>query len=129
MTRDTQIDEAYDRTDLMSTFQEIRESVEKATSREDLTELYKKTAYMITMTHASPVVETSDQEMKSRREITEMEFAKTVRLINEQAKKIGVEADYNEDWEKLATRGYQSEDENLEAQDTTEIVREYKEQD
>lgn len=128
MTRDTQIDEAYNQTDLRHTFQEIRESVEKATSREELTELYKKTAYMITMTHASPVVETSDQEMRSRREVTEKEFARTVRSINEQAKKIGVEADYNEDWEKLATSGYQSENESLETQNTAEIVREYKEQ-
>ena len=125
MTRDTHIDEAYTQTDLRRTFQEIRESVEKATSREELTELYKKTAYMITMTHASPVVETDDQEMRSRRAITEEEFAKTVRVINEQAKKIGVEADYNEDWEKLASNGYETEGENiLEAQNPTRIIKE-----
>jgi len=128
MTRDTHIDQSYTQTDLRRTFQEIRESVEKATSREELTELYKKTAYMITMTHASPVMETSDQEIRSRREVTEKEFARTVRLINEQAKKLGGEADYDEDWEKLAIHGYQTEDESLEAQDVAEIVREYKEQ-
>jgi len=128
MTRDMHNDETYNQTDLRRTFDEIRQNVEKAASQEVLTELYKKTAYMITMTHASPVVETSDQEMRSRREFTEKEFARTIRLINEQAKKIGLEADYNEDWEKLATSGYQSENESLETQNTAEIVREYKEQ-
>jgi hypothetical protein len=121
-------DETYNQTDLRRTFDEIRQNVEKAASQEDLTELYKKTAYMITMTHASPVVETFDPEMRRRREFTEKEFARTIRLINEQAKKIGLEADYNEDWEKLATSGYQSENESLETQNTAEIVREYKEQ-
>ena len=80
------------------------------------------------MTHASPVVEKSDSEMKRRREVTENEFATTVRMLNERAKKLGVEADYDEDWEKLAMHGYQTEDESLEAQDVAEIVREYKEQ-
>ena len=126
MTKDTQSkNEVHHQTDLKRTFSEIREDVEKARSREDLTELYKKTAYMITMTHASPVVETDDQEMRSRRAITEEEFAKTVRVINEQAKKIGVEADYNEDWEKLASNGYETEGENiLEAQNPTRIIKE-----
>ena len=128
MTRDMHNDETYNQTDLRRTFDEIRQNVEKAASQEDLTELYKKTAYMITMTHASPVVETFDPEMRRRREFTEKEFARTIRLINEQAKKIGLEADYNEDWEKLATSGYQSENESLETQNTAEIVREYKEQ-
>jgi len=35
-----------------------------------------------------------------------------------------VEADYNEDWEKLATNGYKTEGENLEAQNTPGITRE-----
>ena len=128
MTRDTHKDEAYNRTDLRQTFQELRENIEKAKSQEELGELYKKTAYMITLTHASPVVEISDREIGRRREFTEKEFSTTVRLINKQAKKIGVEADYNEDWKNLATHGYQAEGEDLKPQDTAEIVREYKEQ-
>ena len=40
MTRDTHIDEVT-KTDLRHVFDEIREDVEKAMSREDLTELYK----------------------------------------------------------------------------------------
>ena len=124
MTKDTLIDGIHDRTDVRRTFREIREVVEKAQSREDLTELYKQTVYMIMMTHSSPVEEKFDTEMKRRREVTEREFTRTVRTINRQAKKIGVEADYNEDWERLATNGYETEGENLlEAQDATGIIR------
>ena len=124
MTKETHMTDEVnaDRTDLKRTFSEIRDALEKAASREDLTELYKQTVYMILMTHSTPLDE-KDTEMKTRRETTEREFARTVRLINEQAKKIGVEANYNEDWEKLATNGYQTEGENLEAQNTPGITR------
>ena len=124
MTKETHMTDEVnaDRTDLKRTFSEIRDALEKAASREDLTELYKQTVYMILMTHSTPLDE-KDTQMKTRRETTEKEFASTVRLINEQAKKIGVEADYNEDWEKLATNGYQTEGENLEAQNTPGITR------
>lgn len=125
MTKDTIINKEInsDRTDIRRTFEEIRDALEKATSREDLTELYKQTAYMILMTHSTPVDE-KDREMKRRREITEKEFAETVRAINHQAKKIGVEADYDENWENLSTNGYETHGENLsEAQDTTGITR------
>lgn len=126
MTRDSLINEEInsDRTDVKHTFKEIREAIEKATSREDLTELYKQTVYMILMTHSTPLDE-KDREMKRRREKTEREFARTVRAINKQAKKIGVEPDYNEDWEKLATNGYQAEGEEvIEPESKVGIVRE-----
>ena len=124
MTKDTLINEEInsDRRDVKRTFEEIRGALEKAASREDLTELYKQTVYMILMTHSTPLDE-KDAEMKTRRETTEKEFARTVRLINEQAKKLGVEADYNEDWKNLSTNGYETEGENLEAQNTTGITK------
>ncbi len=52
MTRDTLINEEInsDRRDVKRTFEEIREALEKAASREDLTELYKQAVYMILMT-------------------------------------------------------------------------------
>ena len=113
MARDTLIEEIHeDRKHVRRTFKEIREALGKAATHEDLTELYKQTVYMILMTHSSPVNE-KDIEMKRRRETTEREFARTVRLINRQAKKLGVEADYSEDWEKISTNGYETEDENL----------------
>jgi hypothetical protein len=124
MTRDTLINEEInsDRTDVRRTFKEIREALEKAASREDLTELYKQTVYMILMTHSTPLDE-KDQDMKKRRQTTEEEFARTVRLINQQAKKLGVAADYDEDWKNLSTNGYERKGENLEAESTTGITK------
>ena len=124
MAKDTLIEEIHhDRKDVRHTFKDIRDALEKATTQEDLTELYKQTVYMILMTHSSPVNE-KDREMKRRRETAEREFARTIRMINRQAKKIGVEADYSEDWEKIATNGYETEGENLEGQRAVGIVRE-----
>jgi hypothetical protein len=124
MAKDTLIEEIHhDRKDVRNTFKDIRDALEKATTQEDLTELYKQTVYMILMTHSSPVNE-KDREMKRRRETAEREFARTIRMINRQAKKIGVEADYSEDWEKIATNGYETEGENLEGQRAVGIVRE-----
>ena len=124
MAKDTLIEEIHhDRKDVRHTFKDIREALEKATTQEDLTELYKQTVYMILMTHSSPVNE-KDREMKRRRETAEREFARTVRAINRQAKKIGVEANYREDWENITTNGYETEGENLEGQRSVGIVRE-----
>ena len=124
MARDTLVHEIHDRTDLRRTFREIREAVEKAETQEDLTELYKQTVYMILMTHSSPLNE-KDREMKRRRESAEREFGRTVHAINRRAKKIGVQADYSEDWENMATNGYEPEGGNiLEAQEPVGIVRE-----
>lgn len=125
MTGETHINvEGNTRTDLRGRFKEIRDGVEKAQSREDLTELYKRSAYMILKTHSSPIDEKFDREMRRRRETAEREFARTVRLINRQAEKLGTEADYDENWENLATNGYETEGENLEPQSTVGIIRE-----
>ena len=126
MTNDTHTHvEGNARTDPRGRFKEIREGVEKAQSKEELTELYKRTVYMILMTHSSPIDEKVDRDLKRRRETAEREFTRTVRLINRQAKKIGVEADYDENWKNLATNGYETEGENiLEAQERVGIVRE-----
>ena len=99
--------------DLRHSFDGIREDIEKAESREGLDELYKRAAYMILMTHSTPLEDKTDREMKIRREITERDFARTVRMINRQAKKIGTEADYNEKWEELSTNGYESDSDSL----------------
>jgi hypothetical protein len=125
MAKDTLIEEIHeDRKHVRRTFKEIRDVVEKASTKEDLTELYKQAVYMILMTHSSPLNE-KDREMKRRRESAEREFVRTVRTINRQAKKIGVEPDYNEDWENISTNGYETEDKNLiEAQENVGIIRE-----
>lgn len=114
MARDTHLQPGeVNKIDLRRIFREIRDDVEKATSREALTELYKQTGYYITLTHATPINEKVDRTIKVRREIAEQEFARTVRKINDRAKKIGAEADFNESWDKLATNEYEAEGRNL----------------
>src|SRR5262245_1492093 len=100
-------------TDLRHIFKEIRDDVEKAETREDLNALYKRTGYMITLRHASPVKDKFGGRMKIERGIAEGEFASTVHSISKRAKEIGVEADYNESWEGLRTNDYEPEGENL----------------
>jgi hypothetical protein len=113
------------RTDMRGTFNEIRETIDKAQTKEDLTELYKRSVYMILMTHSSPLDDKLDQDLKRKREVAEKEFVRTVHMINQRAKEINVEADYSEHWENLATNGYETEDENLlEAQRSVGIVKE-----
>ena len=113
------------RTDLRGRFKEIREALDQAQSKEELTELYKRAVYMILMTHSSPIDEKVDRDLKRKRETAERQFTRTVRAINRHAKKIGLEADYDENWQNIATNGYEKEGENLlEAQNTVGIVRE-----
>lgn len=114
-----------DPTDLRDRFREIREAVEQAKTQAELAELYKRSVFMILMTHSTPLDERADREMKRRRETTEREFARTVRMINRRAKKIGAEADYSEDWRQMETNGYETEDENLlETQRNAGMIRE-----
>lgn len=124
MAKHTLVEEIHDRTNVRRTFREIREAVEKATTGEDLTELYKQTVYMILMTHSPPLRE-GDREMRRRRETAEREFSRTVYVINRRAKRIGVDPAYSEDWERMATNGYAPEGENLlEAKESVGIIGE-----
>ena len=121
MARDTHRHGEVNKIDLRHIFREIRKEVEQATSRQALTELYKQAGYMITLTHATPINEKYGGPVKVQRRIAEREFAAAARKINDQAKKIGIQADYNENWETLATNGYEAEGENLlEPQSRTE---------
>lgn len=99
MTKDRHIyGEVDNKTDLKNVFAEIRQDVEHAGSRADLTELYRRAGYLITLTNASSWEKKFGDEIDDIRETAEEEFAKTARKINSQAKKIGVEADYDEKW-------------------------------
>ena len=124
MVRDTHTDGEVHEKDLYQVFREIREDVEKAQSHEELTELYKRTGYMITMTHATPIKEKTDRDLQRRREIAEREFSRTVHAINNRAKEIGTNADYNENWDGLASNGYEAESENLLEAEENEHINE-----
>lgn len=92
--------EVDNKADLKHVFSEIRQDVENAKSRSDLTELYRRAGYLITLTHASSWETKFGDEIEDIREEAEEEFARTARKINKQAEKIGTEASYDEKWGK-----------------------------
>ncbi len=99
MTQDKHIyGEVNNKTDLKEVFGEIRKDVENAGSRSDLTELYRRAGYLITLTNASSWEKKFGDEIDDIRQTAEDEFSKTTRKINSRAGEIGVKADYDEKW-------------------------------
>jgi hypothetical protein len=90
--------EIDNRTDMEKVFTAIRGDVEEARSRSDLTELYKRAGYLITLTYAPSWEEKFGQEATSLRKVGQEEFRKTARKINRRAEQIGTEANYDEEW-------------------------------
>ena len=99
MTEDRHIyGEVNSKTGMKRVFMDIRHDVEKARSRPDLTELYKRAGYLITLTHAPSWREKFGREATSLRAVGEEEFRKTARKINRRAAQIGTEADFDDTW-------------------------------
>jgi hypothetical protein len=87
-------------TDLRNIFQAIRGDVEKAGSRQELTELYRRAGYLVTLTYAPAWQKKFGPEVEELRRVAEEEFARTARVINERAAAIGTEPSYDETWGK-----------------------------
>ena len=99
MAKDTHVyGEVDNKTDLKKVFTEIRKDVEEVKSRPELTELYRRAGYLITLTNASSWEKKFGDEIDEIRETAEEEFAKTARRINSRAKELDVESDYDEKW-------------------------------
>jgi hypothetical protein len=90
--------EVDSKTDMKEVFSEIRKDVEGAKSRSELTELYRRAGYLITLTNASSWEKKFGDEIDDIRDTAEEEFAKTARKINNQAEKIGENANYDDKW-------------------------------
>lgn len=90
--------EVDNKTDLKEVFSEIRDDVEKADSRDRLTELYRRAGYLITLTNASTWEKKFGNDIDDIRDTAEEEFSKTARAINSQAESIGTEGNYDEKW-------------------------------
>ena len=90
--------EIDNRTDMVNVFTAIRSDVSKAESCADLTELYRRAGYLITLTYAPSWEEKFGREAGSLRKVGEEEFRKTARKINRRAEQIGTKADYDETW-------------------------------
>ena len=99
MAHDTHIyGEVNSKTGLKRVFRQIRHDVDEAKARPGLTELYKRAGYLITLTHAPSWEEKFGKKATGLRQVARDEFASTARKINRHAKKIGIEADYDDKW-------------------------------
>ncbi len=99
MAQDTHIyGEVKSKTGMKKIYVEIRRDVDKAKSRPDLTELYKRAGYLITLTHAPSWEERFGKDASKQRRVAKEEFGTTARKINRRAEAIGAEADYDETW-------------------------------
>jgi hypothetical protein len=99
MAHDTHIyGEVHSRAGLKKIFAEIRQDVARAKSRPDLTELYKRAGYLITLTYSPAWAERFGKEASQLREVAKEEFGTTARKINRRAREIGTEADYDDMW-------------------------------
>lgn len=93
--------EVNNKANLRDVYRQIRKDVEDADSRSELTELYRRAGYLITLSYANSWEEKFGDEIEEIRATGEEEFARTARKINAQAKKIDTDADYDEAWGKM----------------------------
>jgi len=87
--------------DIDRIFTEIREDIHHARHRGDLTELYRRAGYMITLSYAASWEKHFGDKAAGIRKEAEADFRQTARLINKQAEKIGTEANYDEAWGRM----------------------------
>jgi hypothetical protein len=92
--------EVNSKADLEKIFGDIRRDVDHAKSREQLTELYRRAGYLITLTYAPSWEKKFGDKAAALRQAGEEEFKKTARQINHRAGAIGTQADYDESWGK-----------------------------
>ncbi|MCG3117765.1 MAG: hypothetical protein LLH30_19005 [Candidatus Manganitrophus sp. SA1] len=92
--------EINNKTDLKEVSMAIRKDVESADSREALTELYKRAGYLVTLSYSPAWEKKFGERLREVCQTAEEEFRITARKINQRAKEIGIEADYDEAWGK-----------------------------
>lgn len=91
--------------DLTRVFSMINDDIDSAKSREDLTELYRRAGYLITLTYAPSWEKKFGDEAEELRQAAADKFTRTAKHINQKAEEVGTEADYDEQWGKMKQRG------------------------
>jgi hypothetical protein len=86
------------RDDILYLFDRIRTDMEDVSSRHELTDLYKRALYLITLAHSATWDEKFGEEAPIMREITDEEFLKTADFTNLQAEKLGTAPNYDRNW-------------------------------
>jgi hypothetical protein len=84
--------------DLRRIFAEIRRDVAQAANREELTKLYRRAEYLITLTFSPAWKKKFGPNVGELRRVAEEEFSATARAVNQRASEIGTAADYHETW-------------------------------
>jgi hypothetical protein len=79
---------------------EIRDDVEKASTRDELTKLFRRAGYLVTLTYSPAWHEKFGAQVDTLRRLADDEFATTARKINQRATQIGTDADYDDTWGK-----------------------------
>jgi hypothetical protein len=90
--------EVEDEGDLRQIFAEIRRDVARATTRKELTRLYRRAEYLITLTYSPAWQKKFGPKIDALRQVAEEEFTATARAINARAADIGTDPDYDETW-------------------------------
>jgi hypothetical protein len=83
---------------LKEAFAEIRDEVEQAISGYDLTDLYNRAGYLITLANDAFWERKFSGDIADIHQTAEDEFRKTARKINNQAEQLGLEGHYDEVW-------------------------------
>jgi len=97
-TRELEYGQVNSEADLRRIFSEIRDDVMAASSREELTQLYRRAEYLITLTYSPAWQKKFGDRVDALRRSAEAEFATVARAINRRAGEIGTAADYDEAW-------------------------------
>jgi len=76
----------------------IRNEVKRAKSRKELTELHKRSSYLVTLTFSPAWKEGFRGKIAQMRTAAKEEFAKTARAINSRCRQLGLEPNYDTKW-------------------------------
>lgn len=83
---------------LKEAFAEIREEIDYAASSYDLTDLYNRAGYLITLANDAFWERKFSDDIEQIHQTAEEEFRKTAHRINQQAERIGLDGHYDEVW-------------------------------
>ena len=84
--------------DIRKINQMIRNEVKRAKSRKALTELHKRSSYLVTLTFSPAWKEGFRGKIAQMRSVAKEEFAKTARAINSRCRQLGIEPNYDTKW-------------------------------
>jgi type II secretory pathway component PulJ len=84
--------------DLQRIYAAMRRDIAHAATREELTKLYRRAEYLITLTYSPAWRKKFGAKVEKLRQVAQSEFTATARAANKRAAEIGTEPDYDETW-------------------------------